>query len=71
MAFRNALGWLVVSGIGRQVRGVSMVNRKIAMDAESEFDRLWPVAYKNGELADDAYEQCLKCGSGNQRKRAK
>ena len=49
MAFRNASGWLVVFGSTGPVRVASMVNRRIAMSAESVFGRRgqWHVRMEN------------------------
>ena len=45
--FRNASRWLVVSGSTKQVRGASIVNRRISMGAELVFRRY------AGKFADD------------------
>ena len=49
MAFRNASGWLVVSGSMRKVRGEKVVNLWIAMSLDSVFESRgqWHVRMEN------------------------
>ena len=55
LIFRNASGWLVVSGSTKQIRGELTVNRRIAMGAELVFGRRGQWQARMGELVDVAY----------------